>query len=126
MSDETREALSGASKKQPRVVHLFNVPEGLKRHGTASIGLHELSMFEQQLAAKRASGDQFKQAIALLAQSLAEVDGSQVSLGDGTSEAALNKMHPKVLQLTLQAYASIHNPEDSDVSDFLASRQVKV
>lgn len=123
---EIEEVLGGTSKKQPRVVHTFNVPESLHKHGITSLGIHELTPRDEQIAAKRSGGDSNRLAYGLALQALAEVNGKPVSTGDGTAEAAVNGMHPKIRNLMLMAYAEIHNTDEEATKDFLASRQVRV
>lgn len=116
----------GLAKKQPRVVHVFDIPASLQKHGVKSIGLHELTPRDEQIAAKRAGGDKNRLALELVQQSLAEVDGQTVSTGDGSAEAAMAGMHPKLRNLVMEAYADIHIPGDEVTSDFLQSHKARV
>ena len=108
-----------------RQVYTFVVPT--KHAGRAKkIGLVELTVHEELMAAKRAQGDSHRLAYELSMQALREIDGNPVSVGDGSAVKAFNDMGPKIRQLVMQAYVKIHAAEDDDAKDFLSSQEIKV
>jgi hypothetical protein len=111
--------------RRERVVYTYTVPSELASLGISSVGLVELTAEEEQMAIKRARGDQFRLAGELVKESLREIDGKRVSLADGSVDAAWNRMPAKIRSLVLQAYAQIHNPPEGAAEGFLQSRQVR-
>ena len=113
------------NKDNARQVYTYTVP--VKQSGKVKkVGLVELTVQEELMAAKRAQGDSHRLAYELSLQSLREIDGQAVSVGDGSADKAFNEMGPKVRQLVMQAYVKIHGAEDSDAADFLSSQEIKV
>ena len=108
-----------------RAVFTYTVPVGMGGD-IKSVGLVELTASEELMAAKRASGEGARLAYEMAKTSLVEVNGSKVGLADGSADSAWNKMPPKVRNLVIQAFASLHAPPEDDAASFLASRQVRV
>jgi hypothetical protein len=116
-----------ASGQNQRQTYSYKVPPKLAAStGIESVTLVELTADEEIAAAKRSRNDNVRLAYELVKSSLVGVNGKQVSLADGTADAAWNRMDPKVRALALQAYASLHNAEEEDVADFINSRSVNV
>lgn len=114
------------SPTSPRSVYLYTVPAPLQSYGIAEIGIIELKAGEELMATKRAQQDPMRLAFELAKESLRSVDGKPVSTSDGTSDAIWETMHPKIRNLIVSAYGDVHQPRNSELADFLTSRQVQV
>jgi len=114
-----------AESKAKRPVNVFTFPKDAGwRYKTA--GLVELSSAEELQAVKRSGGQAGALAYELAKAALAEMDGLPVSLGDGSTDLAWEKLGQQGRNLILQAYSEISAPADGVAEAFLASRQVKV
>lgn len=116
-----------ATPQAARAVHVFTFsPEIQKEFGVTSVGLHELTIDEELMAAKRASGDPILLAYEMPKQALAEVNGQPVSLMDGSADIAWSKLNPRVRQLVMTAYSKIHNATGEEAKVFLQSQTIRV
>jgi len=113
------------AKVPGRSVSTYDLPKEVS-DSIRSVGLVELTTEEELMAAKRAHGDPMRLAYELAKQSLVEVNGSQVSLGDGTSDKAWGAMGPMVRNLVLTAYAELHAAPEEATKLFLRSRKVRL
>lgn len=116
-----------APEKKP--VHTFTIPPKLAQAiGVRNIGIREQTA-EMELDAARASrGNAANMGFDLALRCLAEIDGSPVSLVDGSAEQAWSKLGPKGRQLAMTAYSAVNNLDlsDDEAASFLASRAVSV
>ena len=106
-----------------RVVFTFKVPAKLQAEvgdGVQSIGLVKLSA-DEEIQASRMGKANDTTMLELLKMSLRAVNGTAVSTGDATSDASLNRMDPKIRNLCVAAFSSIHNPKEGETKDFLDS-----
>jgi len=115
----------GAQPMNARPIYTYKVPK-VMADGVQSIGLVQLTTHEEMMSAKRAGSDPIRLVYEQVKQSLAEVNGQPVSLGDGTADTAFDKMGPQLRNLVMTAYAKLHTPADGMADDFLASQAVKV
>ena len=110
------------SSQRPR--YTYNLPNA-DEVGVKTITLVELKADEELLATKRARSDPFRLAYELAKTCLVALDGKAIDVTDGSREIAWDSMHPKVRAFVVQAYTSLHQPKEEEVSDFLLSRQVE-
>lgn len=114
------------AKKAPRTIHVYDVPRELSdTDDITSIGLVELTAEEELMAAKRTRDDSMKLGFELIKQSLAEVNGSPVSLADGSADKAWTSMGAKLRHVLLQAWHEIHKAKEDVEQSFLKSRRMK-
>lgn len=100
----------------------------------ASIGLVILKAREEMNATKLAGTDPIRMAQEAANESLralwiCDAEGKNVqrvdvSTQDGSAESYTAKMHPKLRELLLGAYAEIHKPSSSEVKDFFTSKRL--
>lgn len=112
-----------------RPLHIFEVPDALKKYGISKIGLVELSADEEIMAAKRSQNNLIRSASEQAKMSLRMVNDKAVSVagaGDDSADAVFNKLHPKVRQLVMVAYASLHVIDEGEATSFLATHQTRV
>jgi hypothetical protein len=115
----------GAESSDGRAVYVYTVGDDIHPEIKA-VGLVELTAEDEIAATRRARGDQIRLAFELAKQSLAEVDGKRVSLGDGTADRAWNRLGARLRNLVLQAFTEIHTPDEKATDTFRASRKVEV
>lgn len=115
-------AVAALVQKAVRTIYTYTVPKKLGT-STNTIGMVELTADDELAATKRARGDATQLAFELTKQSLVQVNGIDVGLGDGSVDAAFNKMSPKVRNLVMHAYAQLNAPGDGDAESFLASQE---
>ena len=124
-------ALGAVAAKPVRAVHTFDVPASVGAP-FSSIGLHELETGEELMAARRSGGDAMSLAYELVKASIAEVTDAgasaprEVSLADASTDTVFRVAGPKLRQLLLQAYSSLHTPGDDATADFLKSHRTTV
>jgi hypothetical protein len=94
--------------------------------GVESIGIVMLTPKEEKEAMRRAGDDQSAMIFEIIKSSLAEFNGVTVHMHDGTREKALTDMGPRGRRLLMEAINDLGAVDDDVVSDFLASRRVKV
>jgi hypothetical protein len=111
--------------KSSRPVYVYQIPK-LMADGITSIGLVQLTTHEEMMAAKRAGSDPVKYVYEQAKQSLVEVNGEKVSLGDGSTEQALDRMGPQIRSLMMTAFGKLHSPPEDTTADFLNTQSVKV
>lgn len=121
---------NNAKKLQPvgapgRALHTFDFPEDF-HPDWQSITLCELTAREQLEAAKRTKDTGLRLGHELIKQSIWDVNGERVSLGDGTLDRAWNSMPPAVLDLVMAGYAKINSATEEQQAGFLKSRRVRV
>lgn len=109
-----------------RVKHTFKLPKSLHQYGITSMTFIELTPAEELMAVARAQNDPIKLALQSGLQSLTAINGTEVSLSDGSADKAWATMHPKVRTLAMTAYSDIHNPKPDETKDFLSSRDTEV
>lgn len=119
-------AHAAARASSDRQVYSYAVPPSLSGLGVASVGLVELTAEEEMMATRRAHGDPVRLAFELSKESLRMIDGKSVGLANGSADSAWQSMHPKVRNLVVMAYGSLHAPRDDEQAAFLQSRQVAV
>ena len=116
-------------KKIPtRALHVFTFPESARMgaHDPASVGMVELTTGEEIDVYRRMKNDAAGIASALAQTALREVDGKPVTLADGTTDIAWNKMSAKCRALIFAAYGTLHQPTGEEEAGFLKSRDIKV
>lgn len=110
-----------------RTMHTFTVPETLVAEvGVAKISVSELTAEEEMMATRRSGGDQVRLVWELAKESLRRIDDMPVSTGNGTVDAHWNRMHPKLRQMVIGAYNSVHSPDRDESKAFLGSREIEV
>lgn len=112
-----------------RVVYEYDVPESLQQVGNKivkTISIKELTPEEELRASRRAGQDAAALANELWRESIAEINGTTVSLADGSTDSYANKFSSALRQLIMTAYSDIHNPKEVDAKVFLKSRRAKV
>lgn len=120
-------ALQGAPQGPFRMVFEFDIPEALRDETVKeSIGLRKINGTEEVEATKACGGDGMRLAFELVKQSLHEIDGVVLNKGDMEHESKWERMDPKLRNLLLAAYASLHTPEDDEVENFLKTVRAKV
>lgn len=119
------EQVLGLDKSQDRVIHRFTVPNSIPGD-IRSVGMVEMTAEEELRAEQRCKGASDKRAQEMTKQTLVEVNGQPVNLGDGSVERAWSAMHPKLRTLLATAWVKLHLAEDSEVDDFFASRTSSV
>ncbi len=120
-------ALQGVPQGPTRVVFEFDIPESLRDDNVKeSIGLRKINGTEEVEAARACGGEGMRLAFELVKQSLHEIDGKVLNKGDMEHETKWSNMDPKVRNLLLAAYASLHTPEDDETENFLKTRRAKV
>lgn len=114
-------------KPSARTVYTYDVPPLLQKTSKGvivkTIGVAELQPLDEIEATKRARGDAARLAFELALQSLATVNGTPVSLGDGSAETAWTSLGPKLRNLVMSAYAENNQAGQNDLVGFLASRK---
>lgn len=115
-----------AEDKKARPIYVYDVPAECEDAEVKSVGLVQLTTGEELMAAKRAHGDNYRLAYELAKQSVVEVNGEKVGIGDGTVDAAWSKMSPATRNLVLGEYARLHAPPEGAEEAFRKSRKVKV
>lgn len=108
-----------------KVVYEYKVPQKAGRGEITSVGLVELTASQEIEATSSSRTDTSKMAFELAKRSLVEVNGEKFP-DLVTAERVWNRMPAKVRQLVMNAYVEIHNPQEEDTADFLASRVAKV
>jgi hypothetical protein len=111
--------------QQDRVVHRFNVPASVPGE-VRSIGMVEITAEEELKAEARCKGAPDKRAQEMAKQSIVEINGETVRIGDGSVDAAWTSMHPKVRTLVASAWVKLNLANDDEVEDFFASRTSSV
>lgn len=107
-----------------RVIHEYDVPASIGGDIT-QIAIIELKASEELQATRRARGDSIRLAWELAKQSLYEVNGERVQVGDGSSELAWNRMNPKLRNMTLLVFGEHHAPEEDTLAGFRESRRTR-
>ena len=115
----------GLGQQQDRVVHRFNVPASIPGE-IRSLGMVEITAEEELKAEARCKGAPDKRAAEMVKQSLVEINGEAVRIGDGSVDAAWNSMHPKIRTLASTAWVRLHLAADDEVESFFASRTSSV
>ncbi len=136
-NDPIEAALKRANQLDLRPLHLFFLPAshtGLVLPGgepVRSVAMVELSPHEMRMVIKAASGDTTTVASQKLAHSIVLVncnemggEGKQLTAADGSADKWVERLHPKVFDLLLNAYNNLHMNEVEDVEAFLATRKV--
>lgn len=108
-----------------RTVYRFKVPAGIDQTVT-SFGMHELTMNEERMALEAAMGARSKALDMQVMHSLVEVNGSPVSVGDGSADKAYSNFSSKLRNLAIIAHQKIHVPTDKETEGFLASMEAAV
>lgn len=120
-------ALQGVPQGPVRAVFEFDIPDELKDDVVKkTVGLRKINGAEEVEATKSCGGDGMRLAFELVKQSLHEIDGKVLNKGDMEHESKWERMDPKLRNLLLAGYASLHSPEDDEVANFLKSRRAKV
>lgn len=113
--------------QQSRVVNVFQVPQSVSNEaGVRSLGLVVLTTNEEMMAFQRGKRDGAKVTLELAKAAVVEVDGKPISLADGSADSFWLRIHPKLRQLVMEAYASLHGAEQAEVESFLASKTSRV
>lgn len=115
-----------ADDKKQRPIYVYDVPAECEDTEVKSVGLVQLTTGEELMASKRAHGDNFRLAYELTKQSLVEVNGEKVGIGDGSADVAWSKMAPTTRNLVLGEYAKLHSPPEGAEEAFRKSRRVKL
>lgn len=114
--------LDGGSVK--RAVRTYQVPDSFG--GTIrSISLIELTAEEEVSAADRASSNKQRFAYELIKAFIVEVNGSPVTLADGSADSVLQNMSPKLRSLLTEQYARMHTATKKEEEDFFKSEVVE-
>lgn len=121
-----------------RVLIEYDVPDAEGLHGEVTrsfgsirvIALKLLTPLEEKEAAAAAKDDGIQLAYELTRRSIAEVGnetGERIAVQshDGSSLELWAQMHPKLRQLSMQAYADNAAPEKDTGKSFIASRRIK-
>jgi len=114
-----------------RALHVYRIPTScqceIPGFGVIKeIGLRELTPDDEMMAAQRSRNNNYRTAHELSKACLAQVNGTNVSLADGSSDAVWNAMPPKLRTLVVTAYTEIHVPSEDDAAVFTKSRVIKV
>lgn len=117
---------AAALTPRAREVYTYVIPPTLHRYGIKSVGFVLLTPNEEMMAQRRANNNAIRMTFEMVKESLRVIDGRAVSQADGTVEAALEGMHPKVRNLLVTAYTMLHNPKDDEINSFLSSQQTEV
>ncbi len=111
-----------APAAEPRAYYTYDVPEKLaKQSAIKSITLVENTAAEELMATKRSGGDPIRLALELGKQAVVAINGRPVSAGDASLDSAWDKMHPKVRNLVMHAYNTLHANTKEDGEAFLAT-----
>jgi hypothetical protein len=111
----------GLHTESDRVIHRFNIPASVPGE-IRSLGMVEITAHEEMQAEQRCKGASDKRAQEMAKQSIVEVNGEPVRIGDGSVDKAWNNMHPKVRTLVASAWVRLHLANDAEVESFFASR----
>ena len=128
--DETESSdLSRLAERTKRPVRVYQVPAAIGGGDFKSLGLALLTADDELEAQERAAagggaGARLFRELAL--QSLAEVNGSPVSIAEGTAESAWNRMHPKLRSLVTTEYRTANIANDGELADFRKGAVVKL
>ena len=117
MSAEDVQRIAAARAARP--VHTFNTD-------TLSVQVRELSVDEELMAARRASGDMLRLQWELVQQSLVSLNGTPVNMGDGSAERVFGALSPKHRSMVMAAHGRVHNPDQDDAKGFLESHSIAV
>ena len=115
-----------AEDKKQRPIYVYDVPAECEDAEVQSVGLVQLTTGEELMASKRAHGDNFRLAYELAKQSVVEINGEKVSIGDGSCDIAWSKMLPATRNLVLGEYAKLHTPPEGAEEAFRKSRKIKL
>lgn len=116
----------GLPARPARALHVFVVPESLQAHGVKTIGIVELNAEEEIMATRRVRNDAARLAFELAKEALRMVDEQPVSTADGSADSVWTRMNPKVRNLVVTAWGSIHQPQAAESDAFLKSCEVRV
>ena len=105
---------------KPRVRHDFTLPTG------QVVGIVELTIDEEMMAAKRSGNDPMKLAWELAQESFRALDGAKLSTGDGSANRAFADLPPKARALIVTAYQNVNNPPQTELDAFLKSHSIQV
>jgi hypothetical protein len=125
MGESFEEKVAKQRPANNREIHTFTIPPPLQ-NGIKTVGLVELTAEEELNATKRAQGDGLRLAYEMTKISLVEIDGKTLVRSEGDTDAAFERMHPKVRSLVVSAFNSLHAPDDKETLDFLKSRSSRV
>lgn len=113
---------------QQRVVYLYQVPPELvdpaDPDAIKEVGLCLLTGIEEVQAARRCGGDRNALAYEATKACLYTVNGSRVSLADGTADRLMNRMPPHLRSLLINEYLVLHTATGLEQASFRASRRV--
>lgn len=127
MSGTPFTGLNSIPRTETRAIHEFEVPEQYQGEAQIkTVGLVELTIMEERDAAKRSGTNQMDLAFELWKQAIGEINGAPVSLADGSTDIAVNKMSPQLRALIMTAYIEVNTPKDKEISNFLKGRKIKV
>lgn len=115
--------------QRARIVWTYDVPEeaqGDDPDKVTTVGIVELTAQEEVWASKRSGGNSAGLAFELWKQSLAEVNGKPVTIGDGSADIWAAKFSSKLRTLIMTAYADINTPTDGGFDSFRKSRRAKI
>lgn len=115
----------GLNQDSDRIIHRFEVPASVPGE-IRSLGMVEITADEELKAEARCKGASDKRAQEMAKQSIVEINGEAVRIGDGSVDKAWNSMHPKVRTLVASAWVKLHLANDDEVEGFFASRTSSV
>lgn len=126
--------------RSSRVLNKYKIPKKLLplAGNLVGIGLVALTPDEEMMAAKRCGQVAIRLAWEQALESLRAIAvhgppgpageptvvWKSVSTADGTADKVWGEMNPKIRTLAVTAFGDVHQPEGTDVEDFLASREV--
>lgn len=124
---------------RPRTIAEYDVPDDEERlHGeiTPTFGsirtvcLKLLTPLEEKAATMASGAESIDLAYQLARRSIAGVINEtgeyiEVRQHDGSSEELWAQMHPKLRQLTIQAYSDVAVPNASTAKSFIQSRRIR-
>lgn len=120
----------GLAPQVQRVVYEYPVPEEFQEcsggEKITSIGVAELTPQEELDAARRAGGDNMALALELSKTAMVEVNGTPVTIGDGSADIWWSKMRPQLRTLITTVYADNNTPSEKAVEGFRKGRKAKV
>ncbi len=119
--------ISDKAPSTQRTIYRYTVPAQMaKSAGVKQLGMVQLTTAEELRATKRARTDTHRLAYELTKQALVEVDGKTLSEADGSADKMWDALPPKLRNLALTAFGSLHTPEEDDIDSFLKSQVASV
>lgn len=132
MAAKNTKIIQSSADLPAREVHRFKVPRVMDKDGeptersripgVESMGIVELTPYEDKTAAIRSGDKPNALAFEIIRIALVEYNGVPVHQGDASVDKALHDMGPKGRQLLMLAYNDLTGVDDDIIEDFKASR----